>query len=83
MGCGKIACRHLESINQNDNFTLVSICDIEPSNMAKLNVPDSVSQYVDYKEMVQREDINFCCYSNPNSTLERLSIVWRMGVTYL
>ena len=43
IGCGKIFPRHLEAIEQNDDFVLSAVCDL--NNTIKTRIP----QYTDYK----------------------------------
>ena len=67
IGCGAIFPRHIEGIENNKNFKLVSICDIQSSLVNNLSKQYDVAGYVDYKEMVKKEDINFISILTPNS----------------
>lgn len=67
IGCGGIFPRHIEAIESNPNFELVSVCDIQPSLVNNLSKQYDVAGYVDYKEMVEKEDINFISILTPNS----------------
>jgi len=66
IGCGAILVRHIEAINKNDNFSLVSLCDIDKEKYPS----DLLSRekfYVDYKNMIAEENINFVVIATPNN----------------
>lgn len=67
IGCGAILIRHLESIKNNNNFELVSICDIQEDLVNNLSKSLNVKPYVNYKEMILDSDINFVTIATPNS----------------
>jgi UDP-N-acetyl-2-amino-2-deoxyglucuronate dehydrogenase len=67
IGCGAILPRHLESIEQNNNFELKAVCDIQ-ANLAKSVAKKlNVKSYSSYQEMVKLDDINFVVIATPNS----------------
>ena len=37
IGCGAILIRHIEAINENDNFNLVALCESDRLKMDSLN----------------------------------------------
>ena len=67
IGCGGIFPRHIEAVESNKNFKLVSLCDIQASLVDSLASRYSVKGYSDYKEMILNEDINFVVIATPNS----------------
>lgn len=67
IGCGGIFPRHIEAIEANSNFELVSVCDIQKSLVKSLGKRYKVSSYTNYKDMIQNEDINFAVIATPNS----------------
>ena len=67
IGCGGIFPRHIEAIESNTDFELISVCDIQESLVKSLGMRYNVSFYTDYKEMIQNEDINFVVIATPNS----------------
>lgn len=67
IGCGKILVRHIESINNNKNFTLVSVCDTDKELLKRESTNLNVRGYEDYQEMILKEDINFVVVATPNS----------------
>ena len=58
IGCGRISPNHIEAA-KNNNLDFVAMCDILPDamkeNAYKLAL-DNVKQYVDYKEMLAKEE---------------------------
>lgn len=58
IGCGRISPNHIAAAKAN-NLEMVAICDIEVANMhdkaVKFELTDSVHQYADYKEMLEKE----------------------------
>lgn len=58
IGCGRISPNHIAAAKAND-LEMVAICDVVYENMldkkAKFELPDTVKQYTDYKEMLEKE----------------------------
>ena len=65
IGCGKIFPRHLEAIEFNKEFSLVSICDTDNGKINSLKGRFNI--YKDFKEMIQSEDIDLVVIATPNS----------------
>lgn len=61
VGCGKIFPRHIEAINQNDNFNLIAVCDIDEDKTSQHS-----AGYTDFRSMLDNEDINFAVIATPN-----------------
>ena len=74
IGCGAILPRHIEAIESNPNFTLVALCDIQPSLVKSLGKRYKVPYYTDYQKMIKEEDINFIPILTPNSLHKEQSI---------
>jgi len=66
IGCGKIFPRHIEAINENDDYELISICDIDVKSLRVAEDLVSVPSFSDYKEMIDRCDLNFIVIATPN-----------------
>ena len=66
IGCGAILARHIEAINENDNFSLISLCDIDESKYYDDLIPKD-KFYSDYREMIKKEDLNFIVVATPNN----------------
>lgn len=67
IGCGRISYKHIEAlVNNNNDAELVAVCDIVKEKAEtrakeykdKLNSDVSVNVYTDYKEMLEKEDID-------------------------
>ena len=58
IGCGRISPNHVVA-SQKTGLEMVALCDINPDNMIdkikKFDLPDTVKQYTDYKEMLAAE----------------------------
>lgn len=58
IGCGRISPNHLAGAIENE-LDIVALCDIDPEKMtekiSRFNLPQSISQYTDYKEMLEKE----------------------------
>lgn len=74
IGCGGIFPRHIEAIETNSDFKLISLCDIQESLSNSLGKRYKVKSYTDYKEMIKNEDINFIVIATPNSLHKEQSI---------
>jgi UDP-N-acetyl-2-amino-2-deoxyglucuronate dehydrogenase len=59
IGCGRISPNHIAAALEN-GLDIVAICDIEDENMestvSKFNLPETVRQYTDYKQLLAREN---------------------------
>ena len=67
IGCGAIFPRHIESINKNDNFDIVSICDIQEEVGLEISKKYGVDFFKDFKKMVELQNLNFVTIATPNS----------------
>lgn len=67
IGCGAILPRHLESINNNDEFELVALCDIQKNLVESIAKKQNVEYYTDYKKMIDSNTVNFVVVASPNS----------------
>lgn len=58
IGCGRISPNHFAAAKAN-GLEIIAICDLLPANMRdkklKFDLDDSVKQYTDYEEMLQKE----------------------------
>jgi len=67
IGCGAILPRHLEAIEQNDDFELKAVCDIQDSLVKSIAKKLKVKAYVSYQEMIKSNEIDFVTIATPNS----------------
>lgn len=60
IGCGRISPNHIAAAIEN-HLEIIAICDIDESKMEniieKFALPKSVKKYIDYKEMLDKENI--------------------------
>jgi len=61
IGCGRISPNHIAAAVANQ-LEIVAMCDINPDNIVdkklKFDLPDTVKEYLDYREMLKKEDID-------------------------
>lgn len=61
IGCGRISPNHIAAALEN-SLEIVAICDLVKDKMEStietFKLPKTVNKYVDYKEMIQNEDID-------------------------
>lgn len=61
IGCGRVSPNHIAAALDN-NLDIVALCDIVPHKMTKemrdFNLNDSTKLYSDYKEMLEKEDLD-------------------------
>lgn len=67
VGCGAILPRHIESIELNENFNLVAVCDIQEHIVREIGEKYNVNWFVDYKEMIKSGEVDFVTIATPNS----------------
>jgi len=66
IGCGKIFPRHIEAINQNSEYQLISICDVDHDTLKEQIKNTGTTGYCDYKKMINESDLNFVVIATPN-----------------
>lgn len=69
VGCGGIAnCAHIPAYKGIKDATIVAICDINPDKFAKakLNIGHKVNTYTDYKDMIEKEQLDYVDICTPN-----------------
>ena len=68
IGCGAILPRHIEAIEDNDNFELIAVCDIDESALQYAIDMYDTKGYNNYKKMLSNNlDINLVVVATPNS----------------
>jgi len=66
VGCGRIAYRHIEAIEANENAELAALCDLNIERANERNKEAQVAVYQDYNEMLQKEDIDVVNIMTPS-----------------
>jgi len=58
IGCGRISYKHVESLRKIKNVEIVAVCDNRPEKALKYAKELNIPHYVDYREMLSKEDID-------------------------
>ena len=66
IGCGRIAYRHIEAIETNEDAELAALCDLNIDRANERNKEAHVPVYQDYNEMLQKEDIDIVNIMTPS-----------------
>ena len=66
IGCGRIAYRHIEAIQQNKYAQLVALCDLNLERAQERNAGVNMAVYKDYNEMLEKEDIDVVSIMTPS-----------------
>ncbi|HCK99235.1 MAG TPA: oxidoreductase [Candidatus Marinimicrobia bacterium] len=75
IGCGRIAGKHLESIDQlKDDLKLVAVCDIIEEKAKNAGEKYGVDWYTDYDKMLARDDIDIISICTPSGLHPRHGI---------
>lgn len=77
IGCGRISPNHIAAAIAN-KLEIVAICDIVSENMRdkkiKFELPDTVKQYADYKEMLRAEAIDLVAIATESGKHAEIAI---------
>ena len=70
IGCGSIGSYHANGIKLLKDGELVALCDIHPEKIEELKEKCSVEAncYTDYKEMLEKEDLDVVVITTPDQT---------------
>lgn len=77
IGCGRISPNHIAACMKNDkDLELVAICDIDKDRTKKIKEEFSlnVKEYKDYKEMLEKEDIDVCAIATESGKHAQIAI---------
>src|SRR5690606_28021229 len=66
IGCGRVAPRHAQSIQQLDNTELIAIADIREDRAENFHSKYGAEPYTDYQDMLARDDIDVICVCTPS-----------------
>lgn len=67
VGCGRISGKHADAItNHLENAKLVAVCDNQQDRAEKVGAQWGVNYYLDYHEMMEKEDIDVVCILTPS-----------------
>ena len=74
IGCGRIAPKHTESILAIPDAELIAVCDIVPERAEKFAELYKAEPYIDYKELLKREDIDIVTIATPSGNHAEIGI---------
>lgn len=74
VGCGNVFPMHAITINQLENVELVAVCDIKEDRAKKESKNFNCKYYLDYKEMVDEEDLDVVHICTPHHVHAPISI---------
>lgn len=66
IGCGRISPMHLASIKRINDARIISVCDIKEDRAAKTAEQYNCSYYLDYKEMIRKENLDIVHICTPH-----------------
>lgn len=66
IGCGRIAYRHIEAIEANENAELAALCDLNIERAHERNKKANAPVYQDYNKMLQKENIDIVNIMTPS-----------------
>lgn len=77
IGCGRISPNHIAAAKEN-GLEFVAICDIDPQNMedkiVKFDLPDSVRTYTDYRELIEKEDVELAAIATESGKHAQIAL---------
>ncbi len=68
IGCGRIAYKHVEALKILDDAEIIAVCDIKADRAKKYSEKLDVPYYLDYREMLDKEDIEIVNILTPSGT---------------
>lgn len=74
IGCGRIAPKHTESIIAIPDAELVAVCDIIPERAEDFARRYKAEPYLDYRELLQRDDIDIVTIATPSGSHAEIGI---------
>lgn len=74
IGCGRIAPKHTESIIAIPDAELIAVCDIIPEKAKEYARLYNAEPYLDYKELLQRKDIDIVTIATPSGNHAEIGI---------
>lgn len=74
IGCGRIAPRHAQSIQQVPDAQLVAVADIKPQRATTFGQEYHAADYVDYHQLLEREEIDAISVCVPSGLHAQVAI---------
>lgn len=74
IGCGSISEYHIKAINEIESARIVAVSDVYEPNMVKVSKELGVKGYLDYKEMLKRDDVDVVSVLTSSGTHAEIGI---------
>jgi UDP-N-acetyl-2-amino-2-deoxyglucuronate dehydrogenase len=74
IGCGRICYKHVESLKNIEDAEIVAVCDIVSERAKKYGEELSIPFYIDYRAMLQEEEIDIVSILTPSGTHPEIAI---------
>lgn len=74
VGCGRIAAKHIDALQQLDHVELVAVCDIIKDRARNYAEKLGIPYYLDYHDMLQKEEIDVLNILTPSGLHARHTI---------
>lgn len=75
VGCGRIAQRHAEHINNTDQCNLVACCDIVAEKAESIALKYDAKSYINIEDLLKNDDIDIISVCSPNGLHAKHSIL--------
>jgi len=74
IGCGRVARVHAQALTELDQTQLVAVCDIKEDRAKEYGEKFNVDYYLDYKEMLARDDIDAVQICTPHHLHKEMTV---------
>jgi predicted dehydrogenase len=75
IGCGKIAKKHIKFLEENPNTKVIAVCDNKEERAKNASIATgNVPYYLNYNEMLQKEDMDIVHICSPSGLHPSMSI---------
>lgn len=74
IGCGRIASKHTESINNISGAELIAVCDIVPEKAGEFGGRYQAQPFYDYRELLKRKDIDIVTIATPSGSHAEIGV---------
>jgi len=74
IGFGRIGTRHAQRIHENPAARLIAVCDQKNARLSEMTSLYDANPYHDYRQMLQRDDIDVVCICTPNGLHAEMAI---------
>lgn len=76
IGCGLVSKFHLDAVQEIENAELIAVCDISEETARKTAERyGCINWYIDYKQLLGRDDIDIVCICTPSGLRHDIAIL--------